>query len=322
MLRRDGFSSESGPIDLGEAAGKPDCPTSGVILTRGKGTLQDLFSIYPKAASSFKGSIRAANLDKGIKGTDFQSKKERILILYYLFENYKNLNAKQIRSLGDAVLINRDKKKTLELLKSFSKEERTGWFSVILGGKKALLSKEEAMWRNAHNYASSISDVRFLSYLKTIPATAFLHNAAVECEETAYHCLTTQLDSLVSGICQQIISIQKDGCDVQLQREVKSEEEKELKVSRVEFVHKIEDLCRERSRSCVVYSSFRWQVVAQHNAGVTVSTSTTLGRRKNTISPRVCPVSSSNRKSVSSPSARFILYQRQERISTKPRDRI
>lgn len=256
MLRRDGFSSEPSPaepIDSVEAAGKPDCPTSGVILTPGKGTLQDLFSIYPKAALSFKGSIRAANLDKGIKGNDFQSKKERILILYYLFENYKGLNAKQTRSLGDAVLINRDKQKTLGLLKGFSKDEKSSWFSVILGGKRAVLSKEEAMWRKALNYASSISDVRFLSYLKTgIPSTHFLHNAAVECEETAYHCLTAQLDSLVSGISQQILSIQKDGCDTQLQREVKSEEEKELKVSRIEFVRKIEDLCRERSRSCVV----------------------------------------------------------------------
>ena len=47
--------------------------------------------------------------------------------------------------------------------------------------------------------------------------------------------------------------IEKDGCDTQLQREVKSEEEKELKVSQVEFIRKIED-----SRSCVVYSSFQW----------------------------------------------------------------
>ena len=128
MLRRDGFSSQSSPaepIDSGEAAGKPDCPTSGVILTRGKG---------------------------------------------------------------------------------------------------------------------------------------FSRNAAVECE-TAYHCFTTQLDSMVSGVSQQILSIQKDGCDTQLQREVKSEKEKELKVSRVEFVRKIEDLCRERSRSCVVYSSFQWEVI-------------------------------------------------------------
>jgi hypothetical protein len=204
---------------------------------------------------TFRGSIRAANLDKGIKGSDFQSKKERILMLHNLFDNCKDLNAKQARSLRDAVLDGRDRKKALGLLKSFSKEENSSWISVILRGKRALLSKEESMWRNAHNYASSISDQRFLPYLMGIPDTNFLHDAAVECERTAYECLTTQLVSLVSGISQQILSIQKDGCDVQVQREVKSEEEKELKVSRATFVQQIEDLCRERSRSCVVYSS-------------------------------------------------------------------
>ena len=158
--------------------------------------------------------------------------------------------------MGDAVLVIRDKQKVLGLLKSFAKEERGNWFSVSWGGKKAVLSKEEAMWRNAHNYATSITDSRFFAYLKTIPDAHFLHDAAVECEETAYECLTTQLDSLVSGISQQILSIQKDGCDVQVQREVKSEEEKELKVSRAEFVRQIEDLCRERSNSYVTNSSW------------------------------------------------------------------
>ena len=236
---------------------KPDSPTLSAILTRSEATLQDLFSIYPKAASTFRGSIRAASLDKGIKGADFQSKKERMLILHYLFENYKGLNAKQTRSLSDAVLVSRDKQKALLLLKSFSKEESRSLFSVILGGKRATLSKEEAMWRNAHNYASSISDVRFLSYLTAIPTTSFMHDAAIQCEGSAYNCLTTQLESMVSGISQQILSIQKDGCDTQVQREVKSEEEKELKVSRAMFVQQVEDLCRERSRSCVIYSSGR-----------------------------------------------------------------
>ncbi|KAH9029425.1 hypothetical protein EDB85DRAFT_1867188 [Lactarius pseudohatsudake] len=218
-----------------------------------KGTLQDLFSIYPKAAQTFRGSIRAANLDKGIKSTDFQFKKERLLILYYLLENYEGLSTSQTRSLGDAVLVGRDKQKTLGLLKSFAKGEKAGWFSVSVpvpwGSKKAVLSKEEAMWRSANNYATSISDSRFLSHIKKIPASDYSHDAAVECEETAYDCLTTQLESLVSGISQQILSTQNDECDRQVQREVKSEEEKELKVSRAEFVQQIEDICRERSRS-------------------------------------------------------------------------
>ncbi|KAI9443992.1 hypothetical protein H4582DRAFT_2095349 [Lactarius indigo] len=236
ILRRGGFFSESrsaNSIDSGEAPG----------------TLQDLFSIYPKAAQTFRGSIRAANLDKGIKSADFQLKKERLLILYYLLENYEGLSESQTRSLGDAVLVGRDNQKALGLLESFAKGEKAGWFSVPRGSNNSALSREEAMWRSANNYATTITDSRFLSHIKTISNSDFLHDAAVECEETAYDCLTTQLDSLVSEISQQILSTQKDECDRQVQREVKSEEEKELKVSRAEFVQQIEDLCRERSRS-------------------------------------------------------------------------
>ncbi|KAH9023376.1 hypothetical protein EDB85DRAFT_2184321 [Lactarius pseudohatsudake] len=228
-----------------------------------KGTLalQEILSIYPKAASTFHDSIRAANLDEGIKGTDFQRKKERMLILYYLLENYGGLSASQTRALGDAVFVEWDKQKVLELLKSFEKEEQPGWFSVPVssssvrgqGCKKAAvrLLIEEAMWRSANNYAASISDSRFLSYVETVSASDFLHEIAVECEETAYDCLTTQLDPLVSVICQQILSIRKKECDRQVEPEAKIEEEKELKVSRAELVQQIEDLCRERSRSCL-----------------------------------------------------------------------
>jgi hypothetical protein len=77
------------------------------------------------------------------------------------------------------------------------------------GNNSIVLPKVGAMWREAHNYATSISDLRFLSYLKTISVANFLHDAAVKCEETAYGCLTMQLDSLVPVISQQILSIQK-----------------------------------------------------------------------------------------------------------------
>ena len=256
MLRREGFSYESSStapvnsIDSGEAAGKPDYPTSRVILTRSEGMLQDLFSIYPKAASTFRSSIRAANLDQGIKRASFQSKKEWILILHYLFENYKGLNAEQTRSLGDAVFVRKDKQKTLLLLESFSKEKSRSFFSVILGGERATPSKEEVMWRNAHNYASSVSDVRFLSYLKSIPTTSFMHDAAIQCEGSAYNCLTMQLESMVSGICEKILSIHKEECAKQMQRG-KHEKETELETSRSEFVQNIADSCREYSRSYV-----------------------------------------------------------------------
>ena len=258
MLRHDGFASKSSSTNStnsGETGGKHHRLTSSVILTLNIGTLQELFSIYPKAESTFRSSIRAANLDKGIKGTDFQSKKERALMLYYLLGKCKGLKESQIRSLADAILVKRSKQKSLDLLKSFAKEEKP-WYSVSWGlvSIKPQVPQEETMWRNAHNYATTISDSRFLSNVKDIPVgdSKLSHDIAAECEETAYDCLKTQLDSLASGISQQILSTQKEELDRQLEREVKSEEEKELKVSRAEFVRRVEDLCRERSRSWVV----------------------------------------------------------------------
>jgi hypothetical protein len=239
MLRRDGLASKSSSADLikaGEPTGKfHRLLTSRVILTRKEGTLQQLFSIYPKAEATFRGYISAANFNKSIKATDFQSKKEQALILYSLIKSCKDLKENQTRSLTDAVLVSKDKQKVLGLLKSFARE-KSGWLSVpwdLRSTIKSQVSKEETLWINARNYAATVSDSRFLSQAKTLPVgdSQLSHNIAVECEEAAYDYLKTQLDSLTSGISQQILSIQKDQCDAQVQRKVKSEEEKELKLS-------------------------------------------------------------------------------------------
>lgn len=176
-------------------------------------------------------------------------------MLHYLLENYKGLDAQLIRCLADAVIIGRDKQKTLDLLKSFARKDNEDLFPVIWQGQKVMLSKEEAMWTSAGDHAASISDLRFLSIIKTISDNDFLHGAAVECEETAYNTLRAQLHSMVPGISQQILSIQKEQSEKKVQREVKNEVDKHLKASRFEFVHQVQDLCRKRSRSYVTFSS-------------------------------------------------------------------
>ena len=270
-LGRHGFheSSSADSLNSSEPSGKPNRPTSSIILTRRRiGTLQDLFSIYPKVASMFRGSIRAANFDRGIKSTDFQSKKERMLILSSLLTNYPDLDARQTRALGNAVLVDGDEQNTLRLLDGFSRGEKGGWFSAPWKGKRAMVSKAEDTWRSANTYSMSVSDLEFLSFVKTIPDGESLRVAADECEETAYDCLTTQLDSLVAGICQQILTIQKEQCDKQVQRKVKNEAEKGLNISRIEFVQRIEALCRKSSRSYVIYSSIRSSLTQRRRSSV------------------------------------------------------
>jgi len=105
------------------------------------------------------------------------------------------------------------------------------------------------MLREANNFATSVSDTRFLSLLNAARVHECLRDAVADAEETACACLRNQVESLVDGIGQQIFTIQKAECEKQIQREVTSGGEKELGVLRSEFVHQIEDLTRDRSRS-------------------------------------------------------------------------
>ena len=256
MLRRDRFSrgSISGApvnsiqVDSGEPAGKPDNLTSSTSLTRSIGTLDDLFTIYPQAKQPFLDAISDASFDNGIKGPDFQFRKQRLLILLHLLKNYPKLTTPQTFSLRDAVLDNKDNQKALKLLKNFAKGKDT-WRLAFWKGKEAVIPKEEASWRDAIDYATCLSDSRFLSYVRTFPDANFLHDAAFACQEAAYTCLRAQLDSLVARVSQKMFSIQEKEGIKQVTWEINDDEEQELKVSRGEFVRRVEDLCRARPNS-------------------------------------------------------------------------
>ena len=194
---------------------------------------------------------------------DFHLKKGRILVLGYLLENINGLDESQVRTLADAVLIHRDNQTVLGLLKVAGKEDDKVSTSGRIfnyvktknpftwGGKGPKPTREEAMLREASNFASTVSDTHFLSEFNGAPAHECLRDAAADAKETAFACLRIQVESLVGGIGQQIFTIQKAECEKQIQREVTSGEEKELGVLRSEFVHRLEDLTRDRSRTYV-----------------------------------------------------------------------
>ena len=249
------------------------------MLTFHLGPLQDVFRIYPKAEQIFRGHVRAANLGKGIRASEFQSKKERILILHYLLMKISGLERDQIESLADAVLNRWDKRVILDLLKTSVKGDKSGASGGFLnsakeilkisfgmgdegssgsrltvpwgGNKSTKLTKEDTLWNEAKNFSLSISDSDFLTQLKTADLDECLRDATAEAEETAYACLATGVESLVSGIGHQILSTQKGEFDKQIQREVGSVEERELGILRSDFVHQIEDSTRQRSQSYV-----------------------------------------------------------------------
>ena len=194
---------------------------------------------------------------------DFKIKKGRILILEYLLENTNGLDKDQIQNLVDAVLIRRDLQRVLGLLKISGKKDKGSTSGGSVNSAKELRkitfgtakrsepTREEAMWREAINFAASVSDSHFLLQLHAAPVPECLHDATVEAEETAYAYLRNMIESLVDGIGKQILSIQKEECDRQILRDVTSGQDKELDILRSELVHRIEDSTQERCRSYV-----------------------------------------------------------------------
>lgn len=108
----------------------------------------------------------------------------------------------------------------------------------------------EVVWNDANQFASTLADSHFLSGINaTIPEC--LRGATAEAEKIAHTYLTTQIESLVTEITGQILSMQKSEFDKQTQREVGSSQEMELRTLRSGFVHQIEVSSRERSKSYV-----------------------------------------------------------------------
>lgn len=138
----------------------------------------------------------------------------------------------------------------LGLLNSFERGNSGIWgrfkSSVGIGDSWA-----GVVWKDANQFALSVADSRFLSDLKATTIPECLRDATAEAEKAAYTCLTTQIESLVTGITVQILSMQKSECDKQIQREVKSSQERALRKLRSRFIRQIEDSSRERSRSYV-----------------------------------------------------------------------
>jgi hypothetical protein len=196
--------------------------------------------------------MHAAN-DKGIKLTDFQSKKRHLLTIHYLLEHTEGLSASQVQSLADAVFDSQDRRKILALLKDKGTTSRSLWSRF----QRTDLAKEETLCREAYHFATTqVTDSRFLSDFMN-PLNSCLDRATAEAEETAYAYLAKEIESLESLIQRQILTVQKEECNKQAQREVKSEEDRELRRLRSDFVRQIEDLSRERSKS-YVFTSLGW----------------------------------------------------------------
>ena len=190
------------------------------------------------------------------KASEFQFKKKRIMFIRLLnsdSRDAKSLIVEFTQAVADAVLSQPDEKSTSTIIETFGKGDK-GNLS-LLQNLFRFSGGEDGLWESASRHASSVSDSRFLSELKTIPAGDYQQEAAIDVEDTAYSFLTEQVDTLVPGISMQILLTQKKECDKQVQREVDAGEARAVQILWSEFVHQIKDASTQRSTSYVPHGA-------------------------------------------------------------------
>ena len=227
-----------------------------MVITSAIDLLRDLFLVYPRMEQALLGNIRGADFGSCLKASEFQFKKKRIMFLHLLNQDSQDAkglsaNSDLTRSVANAVLGQQDEKSALAALETFGQDDQ-GIFSWLPSLFRTSRGKE-GLWESASRRALSVSDSQFLSELKTIPADHYLHEATNDVEGTAYALLTKQVDTLVSRVSRQILSTQIKECDKQVQREVDTEEAREVHTLWSSFVRQVKDVSALRSTSYVSY---------------------------------------------------------------------
>lgn len=160
-------------------------------------SLRDLFKLYPKMQQTLIDAIDT-DIRQCLTVSEFQFKKKHVIFLHLLHLGLRGtmgVSTDQTQQVTDAILREQDKRGILTVLETFAKDEKgiLSWMRGIFRSSTG----EEGLWLGASKQASLISDLKFLSDLRTIPINNYLDEAAMDMKETAYKILTKQVNSLV-----------------------------------------------------------------------------------------------------------------------------
>jgi hypothetical protein len=243
------------------------------VITYGLDWLRDQFVIFPRLEQTLWGNVHGSDLAKCLKVPEFQFKKKRMMFVQLLDADYKKAEESQdakdsqdanglstdlTRSVADTVMRKQDEKSIVTYLETFKKVDK-GIISRVLGFFRSSSEKEE-LWQSARDRTRTILDSQFLSELKDIPVEHYLHAAAIDVEEMAYDLLKKKVETAVSVISRQILSMRKTEREEQVKLEVEIDEDQEVQIEWSNFVHQVKEISTQRSKSYVPYGARNWMI--------------------------------------------------------------
>lgn len=187
-----------------------------------------------------------------IKEPEFKSLKERLIGVRHLLEKHPEIGPGKRAELIQAVLSEDNLQRVQQIFPKSDKNIQSGktslWSTLtgFFSGSKE--TSEESLRTDLKKMTSSVSDSDFLLQLKGVDdkdqEAAIQMAFALACNQ-----LTSSIDTAVKKMTHAVLRMQEDKCKKQMQREMETEERKELGSKLADFIRAINEVSARRKIS-------------------------------------------------------------------------
>jgi hypothetical protein len=216
--------------------------------------VDDLRQLYRDFNWIYKRHVDDARFDV-IKGHEFKSLKERLIAVRHLLEKHPEVGPGKRAELIQAVLSEDNLQRAQQIFPKSDKNNLSGktsspsWWSTFTGFFSGSKETDEEMLRaDVKKITSSISNSDFLLQLEGVDDKD-LEAAIRVAVDLACSQLSSSIDTTVKKMTHAVLRMQEDECKRSMQREIETEERKELGGKLSDFIHAINEVSARRRTS-------------------------------------------------------------------------
>ena len=199
--------------------------------------VSDIRALYPTFEGTFQKHVKAARFDVVLKRSrDFKALKSDVISLWCLQEGHKRLRPAVGSDLIQALLVEHNFKRALELVEKKTDgntNEPSGVARVV-----SYFSREESYENQIKSTAANLPDSQFLQRLQSIDDIE-MRSTVLNAKAFAQQGLSYSIDSVVGKMTHAVLAMQQDRCKMSVKVEVENEERKVLDDALVQFIREI-----------------------------------------------------------------------------------
>jgi hypothetical protein len=233
---------------------------SRLVLTFLSELFSGLTALYPNIGELFQKTIHDAKLDS-IKTREFKSRKDRLIMIRFLFDQLKALDLAKRRELIQLVIVKDDLQGVRRVIDGSGEEDAGVVMSKVIWVHTtvrnllidATESHAQKLIKQGRDSASRMTDPEFLLYLRDIPdEDETLKTAVTSIKNIIQSHFTAIIPKLLKSLVHKAAHLQQEDIKKQIRREASSEAHKDASRFRTEFICEIEKHSQSESTLYVV----------------------------------------------------------------------